>query len=197
MQLYPTKKKCYTTGWTRSHLRFPLLQVFSKADVWFSVDSATYEEEPLSYSYIPDIVLENARNVSIGLHERHGRFVKMHLYFAGRWIMISEVTFDGSKPFIVVTRSFIDHPNHPRQRRHPGSVSINQTKALAYDVCSWSSSLSLSLSLSLLIRFYVIRERSYDHWTVIIKITATFERSLNYHFTDRDVSSKSRWIDNE
>ncbi|CAD1477799.1 unnamed protein product, partial [Heterotrigona itama] len=71
------------------------VQVFSKADVWFSVDGATYEEEPLSYSYIPDIVLENARNVSIGLHERHGRFVKMHLYFAGRWIMISEVTFEG------------------------------------------------------------------------------------------------------
>ncbi|XP_043526994.1 discoidin domain-containing receptor 2-like isoform X1 [Frieseomelitta varia] len=75
------------------------VQVFSKADVWFSVDGATYEEEPLSYSYIPDIVLENARNVSIGLHERHGRFVKMHLYFAGRWIMISEVTFDGTNPY--------------------------------------------------------------------------------------------------
>ncbi|KAK1116704.1 hypothetical protein K0M31_018167 [Melipona bicolor] len=75
------------------------VQVFSKADVWFSVDGATYEEEPLSYSYIPDIVLENARNVSIGLHEHHGRFVKMHLYFAGRWIMISEVTFEGTNPY--------------------------------------------------------------------------------------------------
>ena len=72
-------------------------QVFSKADVWFSVDGATYEEEPLSYSYIPDIVLENARNVSIGLHEREGRFLKIHLYFAARWIMISEVVFDGSE----------------------------------------------------------------------------------------------------
>lgn len=73
------------------------VQVFSKADVWFSVDGATYEEEPLSYSYIPDIVLENARNVSIGLHEREGRFLKIHLYFAARWIMISEVVFDGSE----------------------------------------------------------------------------------------------------
>ncbi|XP_076247763.1 discoidin domain-containing receptor 2 [Calliopsis andreniformis] len=75
------------------------VQVFSKADVWFSLDGITYEEEPLSYSYIPDIVLENARNVSIGLHERRGKFVKIHLYFAGRWIMISEVTFDGTNPY--------------------------------------------------------------------------------------------------
>ncbi|XP_012341133.1 discoidin domain-containing receptor 2 isoform X2 [Apis florea] len=77
------------------------VQVFSKADVWFSVDGATYEEEPLSYSYIPDIVLENARNVSIGLHEREGRFLKIHLYFAARWIMISEVVFDGTRHVLV------------------------------------------------------------------------------------------------
>ncbi|XP_076751784.1 discoidin domain-containing receptor 2 isoform X2 [Xylocopa sonorina] len=75
------------------------VQVFSKADVWFSVDGVTFEEEPLSYSYIPDIVLENARNVSIGLHERSGRFLKIHLYFAARWIMISEVTFEGTNPY--------------------------------------------------------------------------------------------------
>ncbi|CAK9828903.1 Discoidin domain-containing receptor 2 [Anthophora retusa] len=75
------------------------VQVFSKADVWFSPDGITYEEEPLSYSYIPDIVLENARNVSIGLHERRARFLKIHLYFAARWIMISEVTFEGTNPY--------------------------------------------------------------------------------------------------
>lgn len=75
------------------------VQVFSKADVWFSLDGYTYEEEPLSYSYIPDIVLENARNVSIGLHDRQGRFLKIHLYFAARWIIVGEVTFDGTNPY--------------------------------------------------------------------------------------------------
>ncbi|XP_076683005.1 discoidin domain-containing receptor 2 isoform X2 [Andrena cerasifolii] len=75
------------------------VQVFSKADVWFSPDRDTYEEEPLSYSYIPDMALANARNVSIGLHERRGKFIKMHLYFAARWIMISEVTFEGTNPY--------------------------------------------------------------------------------------------------
>lgn len=104
----------------QSHLGFCMLQVFSKADVWFSVDDDTYEEEPLSYSYIPDIVLENARNVSIGLHERQGRFLKIHLYFAARWIMISEVTFEGSKSFIAITRSFIN------QKRSTANMSTNQ-----------------------------------------------------------------------
>lgn len=72
-------------------------QVFSKAEIWFSTDGETYEDEFLPYSYIPDVVLENARNVSIGLHERHGRLLKLHLYFAARWIIIGEVTFDASE----------------------------------------------------------------------------------------------------
>ncbi|XP_053970540.1 discoidin domain-containing receptor tyrosine kinase B-like isoform X1 [Hylaeus volcanicus] len=75
------------------------VQVFSKAEVWFSPDGVTYEEEPLSYSYIPDLALENARNVSISLHDRYGKFLKIHLYFAARWIIISEVTFDGINPY--------------------------------------------------------------------------------------------------
>lgn len=90
-----------------------LCQVFSKADVWFSPDGETYEEEPLSYSYIPDIVLENARNVSIGLHERRGKLLKIHLYFAARWIMLSEVTFEGSEyhsPQILYRSSFRKWP---------------------------------------------------------------------------------------
>ncbi|KAL0115773.1 hypothetical protein PUN28_010951 [Cardiocondyla obscurior] len=75
------------------------VQVFSKAEIWFSTDGETYEEEFLPYSYIPDVVLENARNVSIGLHERRGKLLKLHLYFAARWIIIGEVTFDATNPY--------------------------------------------------------------------------------------------------
>jgi len=72
-------------------------QVFSKAEIWFSTDGETYEDEFLPYSYIPDDVLENARNVSISLHGRRGKLIKLHLYFAARWIIIGEVTFDASE----------------------------------------------------------------------------------------------------
>lgn len=53
--------------------------------------------ETLTYAYIPDTLLENARNVSISLHNREGASVKVHLYFAAKWIVIGEVTFVTSK----------------------------------------------------------------------------------------------------
>ncbi|XP_065161564.1 discoidin domain-containing receptor 2-like isoform X1 [Atheta coriaria] len=70
------------------------VQVFSKAKVMFSIGGTYYNGKTLSYSYMPDRVLENARNVTIRLHERLARFVKIRLYFADRWIMLSEVSFD-------------------------------------------------------------------------------------------------------
>ncbi|XP_011873229.1 PREDICTED: discoidin domain-containing receptor 2-like isoform X2 [Vollenhovia emeryi] len=75
------------------------VQVFSKAEIWFCTEGEIYEDEFLPYSYIPDVVLENARNVSIGLHGRQGRLLKLHLYFAARWIIIGEVTFDATNPY--------------------------------------------------------------------------------------------------
>lgn len=41
--------------------------------------------------------MENARNVTIKLHHRIGRYVKVHLYFASRWIMLSEIAFVSGK----------------------------------------------------------------------------------------------------
>lgn len=76
---------------------FSTLQVFSKAKVMFSIGGTYYNGKTLSYSYMPDRVLENARNVTIRLHERLARFVKIRLYFADRWIMLSEVSFDAGK----------------------------------------------------------------------------------------------------
>lgn len=46
------------------------------------------------YEYIEDLIFENSRNVSIKLHHRVGRFVKIQLHFGARWILISEITFD-------------------------------------------------------------------------------------------------------
>ena len=43
--------------------------------------------------------MENARDVTIKLHHRIGKYVQVHLYFALRWIMLSEVTFVTGKPF--------------------------------------------------------------------------------------------------
>ena len=42
---------------------------------------------------MPDLAMENARNVSINLKEEHGQYVMLQLSFAAKWILISEITF--------------------------------------------------------------------------------------------------------
>ncbi|VEN62965.1 unnamed protein product [Callosobruchus maculatus] len=70
------------------------VQVFSMVQVSFSVGGKRYKGEPITYDYIEDRIFETPRNVSIKLHHRVGKFVKLQLHFASRWILISEVTFD-------------------------------------------------------------------------------------------------------
>ncbi|XP_049828214.1 discoidin domain-containing receptor 2-like [Schistocerca gregaria] len=70
------------------------VQVFSEANVLFSVGGKIYEGEPITFTYMEDRIFENSRNITIKLHHRVGRFVKLRLHFANRWIMISEVSFD-------------------------------------------------------------------------------------------------------
>nr|CAI5831270.1 unnamed protein product [Callosobruchus analis] len=70
------------------------VQVFSIAKIMFSIGGKRFKGEPITYEYIEDRIFENARNVSIKLHHRVGKYVKLVLFFAAKWIMISEVSFD-------------------------------------------------------------------------------------------------------
>lgn len=74
-----------------------LPQVFSYAKVYLGTGGNHFTGEPVHFSYIPDQVLEQAREVTIKLHSRAGRFLKLQLYFAARWIMLSEVIFESGK----------------------------------------------------------------------------------------------------
>lgn len=60
----------------------------------FSVGGSVYSGRGVTYTYMPDKVLEHARNVTIHLHHHIAKYVKIQLHFADRWIMISEVTFE-------------------------------------------------------------------------------------------------------
>ncbi len=74
------------------------IQVFSEARVYFSNEEDKFGDDRfVHFEYMPDLALENARNVSIELNGEHGKFVMMQLYFAAKWILISEVTFDSGK----------------------------------------------------------------------------------------------------
>lgn len=78
-----------------------VFQVFSEAKIFFSVGGRYYNGEPITYSYIEDRIFENSRNVSIKLHHRVGKYVKLQLYFAAKWIMISEVVFESGKTYLI------------------------------------------------------------------------------------------------
>ncbi|XP_030766218.1 epithelial discoidin domain-containing receptor 1-like [Sitophilus oryzae] len=78
------------------------VQVFSHARAFFSFNGHKFSPEPVYFSYMPDLVMEHSRNVTIKLHQRIGKYLKLQLYFASRWILLSEVSFDS----IVVSGNF-------------------------------------------------------------------------------------------
>ncbi|KAI5701741.1 hypothetical protein M8J75_012818 [Diaphorina citri] len=69
-------------------------KVFSRANLSFSVGGKYFLGEPISYDYMEDRIFEYSRNITIKLHHRVGRFVKLTLGFAAKWILISEITFE-------------------------------------------------------------------------------------------------------
>jgi discoidin domain receptor family protein 2 len=77
-------------------------QVFSEANIMFSIGGRYFVGEPITYTYIEDRIFETSRNISIKLHHRIGRFVKLQLHFAAKWIMISEVTFDSGRQCLLL-----------------------------------------------------------------------------------------------
>ena len=51
------------------------------------------DDRSVEFRYMPDLSIENARNVSINLKEEHGQYIMIQLFFAAKWILVSEVTF--------------------------------------------------------------------------------------------------------
>jgi len=85
------------------------IQVFKQARIYFSNEEDKFGDDAMvEFSYMPDLALENARNVSINLKGEHGKYVMLQLVFKAKWILISEVTFYSElkieKPFVVVPK---------------------------------------------------------------------------------------------
>lgn len=74
-----------------------VFQVFSHAKAYFSIGGEHFFPEPVSYTYPADTIMPEARNVTVKLHHRTGRFLKLQLFFANKWMMISEISFESGK----------------------------------------------------------------------------------------------------
>ena len=74
------------------------IQIFSRLKIYFSNEEGKFgDDRAVDYTFHGAGVPEEARNVSVDLEGEHGRFVMMHLYFASKWILISEITFISGK----------------------------------------------------------------------------------------------------
>ncbi|KAL3275329.1 hypothetical protein HHI36_020096 [Cryptolaemus montrouzieri] len=107
------------------------VKVFSLAKVLFSVGGKHFNRgEPITFEYIEDLIFEVARNVTIKLHHRVGRFVKVQLYFSSKWLMVSEITFD----------SIIAHGNFTVEAEPttiaPSKIASNDRHKIKIDVPS-------------------------------------------------------------
>ncbi|XP_036678481.3 uncharacterized protein smal isoform X1 [Drosophila suzukii] len=69
------------------------VQVFVHAKVFFSIGGRYFSGEPVQFSYMPDTIMDHARDVTIKLHHRVGKYLKINLFFAVKWIMLSEISF--------------------------------------------------------------------------------------------------------
>ncbi|XP_076650199.1 discoidin domain-containing receptor 2-like isoform X2 [Halictus rubicundus] len=78
--------------------RLPELEVemFSRLQVWFSTNGDDYQTNPDISETIPIDGSDSGSTVfttSIPLRSKIGRFVKLEVSFAGKWLLLSEITF--------------------------------------------------------------------------------------------------------
>lgn len=78
-------------------------QVFSEALVYLSLDGDRFQATPVRIHPVVERARQFTVNVTIPLHNRVGRFLKLQMRFASRWILLSEVSFDSGKLLSVVS----------------------------------------------------------------------------------------------
>ena len=68
--------------------------MFSELRVLFSIGGRHFPSDgAVTYFYMPDLFLDNARNVSIHLGFKLARYLKLQFTFAAEWFVISEIYF--------------------------------------------------------------------------------------------------------
>lgn len=166
------------------------VEVFAKAEVMFSIGGRRYKGEPITFDYIEDHIFESPRNVSIKLHHRIGRFVTLRLYFASRWILLSEITFDSD----AVKGNFTEEEEYPQGNviqmspSHPPEINRKQ-QVTAVDspndmgqylgiVAGLLSVLAL-LVISVVV-FILIQQRRHKHSTGQTQVQNNSEKAALY-----------------
>ncbi|XP_050301540.1 discoidin domain-containing receptor 2-like [Anthonomus grandis grandis] len=127
------------------------VQVFKEAKVFFSIGGKRYKGEPITYETFEDCIIETPRNVSIKLHHRVGRFVKLQLHFAARWILLSEISFESSP----VSGNFTEEEELPESNT-PSDQSANVLSDNKNVISAVNSSGSIGQYLGMVVGFFTV-----------------------------------------
>ena len=70
--------------------------VFKRSEIFFASIDDQFSDTVLQYCprIFSDDDIQFKRNVSFSLCENTARFIKLRLYFGGRWLLITEISFD-------------------------------------------------------------------------------------------------------
>ena len=99
-------------------------------NVLFSIGGKYYTGDPIVYDTPEDKIFEDSRNITIKLHHRIGRFVKLRFGFAARWIMISEITFDSGECWGARARE----PDNARDANGPNAGLFRKAAGMCWDL---------------------------------------------------------------
>lgn len=104
--------------------------------VWLSIDGETYQSEPeelqlsIGTDHPAGIPIAGAVTLSLPLRSRVGRFVKMELSLAAKWLLLSEVTFHTGAARSSDSFSFRDSHQNQSESRAKSSTSLGSILGL-------------------------------------------------------------------
>ncbi|XP_046587172.1 discoidin domain-containing receptor 2 isoform X1 [Neodiprion lecontei] len=83
------------------------VQIFAEVSVLFSIGGKYYTGDPIVWTSMEDKIFETSRNITVKLHHRVGKFVKLRFSFAAKWMMLSEITFDSGESINHLPTTFL------------------------------------------------------------------------------------------
>ena len=68
--------------------------------IYFSIGGRKFaDDQMIDYVYMPDLMIDRARNVTVHLRHQVARYLKLQFEFASQWILISEMYFESGISF--------------------------------------------------------------------------------------------------
>ncbi|KAH9527644.1 DNA damage responsive protein, variant 2 [Dermatophagoides farinae] len=166
------------------------IQVFAGAKVWFSYDGQIWSKRPIEFEYMPDLVLENPRDVDLHVS------LNLIFNFGSKWILMSEVAFNTNPIDENTTLSYEQLDWSYDDNLIPFSTAINNDRTLfpqtTFLIVFGVLFAVICSVVIVLLRLHLRRKEKAGHIVVCMKDLAT----TPLYCEPKDFSSTSSTISN-